>query len=237
MNTFFAADVLVVEDEPKMASLLLDYLRAEGHLPRHLADGAAVEAAVRAKAPDLILLDLMLPGLDGLAVCRALRTFCAVPIIMLTARSEEADRLAGLDGGADDYICKTPFSPREVMARVRAQLRRAQGRVMAAAAEPLLHIDDVSWLASLDGQRLELTPAEFRLLRVMSAAPGRVFTREQLLDQLYDDHRAVTDRTVDSHIKNLRRKLSASCGKDPIHSIYGVGYRFQWLVHKAVEMS
>ncbi len=236
MSAAVSADILVVEDEPKMASLLLDYLRAEGHQPRHLADGAAVEAAVRAKAPDLILLDVMLPGLDGLAVCRALRSFCAAPIIMLTARSEEADRLAGLDGGADDYICKTPFSPREVMARVRAQLRRAQGRV-TAAAEPQLHIDDVSWQASLDGQRLELTPAEFRLLRVMSAAPGRVFTREQLLDQLYDDHRAVTDRTVDSHIKNLRRKLSASCGRDPIHSIYGVGYRFQWLAHKALETS
>ncbi|MDO6386650.1 winged helix-turn-helix domain-containing protein [Uliginosibacterium sp. 31-12] len=228
MNAPRPANILVVEDEPKMAGLLLDYLRAEGHHPRHLAEGSGVEAVVRASPPDLILLDLMLPGLDGLAVCRALRAFCAVPIIMLTARSEEADRLAGLDGGADDYIGKTPFSPREVMARVRAQLRRAQGRVTALPSTPQLRIDDGAWQASLDGQLLDLTPAEFRLLRVLAAAPGQVFSREQLLDQLHDDHRAVTDRTVDSHIKNLRRKLGTACGSDPIHSIYGVGYRFQW---------
>lgn len=227
MSEIRPADILVVEDEPKMASLLLDYLRAEGHRPSHLADGSLVAAAVRQAPPDLVLLDLMLPGLDGLAVCRELRTFSAVPIIMLTARAEESDRLAGLDGGADDYIGKTPFSPREVMARVRAQLRRSQGRVLAHAW-PLLQIDEATYRASLDGRLLDLTPVEFRLLRIFTEAPERVFTREQLLGQLYDDHRSVTDRTVDAHVKNLRRKLAALGEGDPIHSVYGVGYRFGW---------
>lgn len=227
MSEIEPADILVVEDEPKMASLLLDYLRAEGHRPRHLADGARVVAEVRAAPPDLILLDRMLPGMDGLAICRELRTFSEVPIIMLTALAEEADRLAGLDGGADDYIGKAPFSPREVMARVRARLRRVQRRIVQGA-RPLLQIDEQTWRASLNGQVLDLTPVEFRLLRVLAAAPERVFSREQLLEQLYDDHRAVTDRTVDTHIKNLRRKIEALRLGNPIHSVYGVGYRFGW---------
>ena len=226
MTPLRPADVLVVEDEPRMASLLMDYLRAEGHSPRHIADGAGVVAAVREKAPDLILLDRMLPGLDGLSVCRELRSFSAVPIIMLTARAEEQDRLAGLDGGADDYIAKSPFSPREVMARVRAQLRRAQGSVVANA-KPQLEIDEAGRRAVLNGQLLDLTPVEFRLLCAFAAAPARVFSREQLLDHLYDDHRAVTDRTVDTHVKNLRRKLAAGCDHDPIRSVYGVGYSFE----------
>jgi two-component system, OmpR family, response regulator BaeR len=228
MNAPRPADILVVEDEPKMASLLMDYLRAEGHRPRHLGEGSHVVATVRVAPPELIVLDVMLPGCDGMTICRELRTFSAVPIIMLTARSDETDRLAGLDGGADDYICKTPFSPREVMARVRALLRRTQGVLAQMPACPLLRIDDAGWRASIDGQPVDVTPAEFRLLRVLAHAAGRVFTREQLLEQLHDDHRAVTDRTVDTHIKNLRRKLTAVSGVDPIQSIYGVGYRFQW---------
>lgn len=227
MSELASADILVVEDEPKMASLLLDYLRAEGHRPRHLADGALVLAEVRAAPPDLILLDRMLPGVDGLTLCRELRTFSDAPIIMLTALAEEADRLAGLDGGADDYIGKTPFSPREVMARVRARLRRVQHRIVQGT-RPVLQIDAAGWRASLNGHELELTPVEFRLLRVLAAAPERVFSREQLLDQLYDDHRAVTDRTVDTHIKNLRRKIEALRLGSPIRSVYGVGYRFSW---------
>jgi two-component system response regulator BaeR len=179
-----------------------------------------------AQPADLVLLDIMLPGLDGLAVCRALRAESDVPIVMLTARVEEADRLLGLDLGADDYICKTPFSPREIMARVRAILRRT--RRGALAAPGALQIDEAGWRASWRGVPLELTPVEFRLLKTLAAAPGRVFSRDSLLDRLHDDARAVTDRAVDSHVKNLRRKLeSAAPGQDPIRSIYGVGYKLE----------
>lgn len=220
------ARILVVEDEPKMASLISDYLRAEGHEPQWIADGREVLPAMAAQPADLVLLDIMLPGLDGLAVCRALRAESDVPIVMLTARVEEADRLLGLDLGADDYICKTPFSPREIMARVRAILRRTKRG--APAAPSALQIDEAGWRASWRGVPLELTPVEFRLLKTLAAAPGRVFSRDSLLDRLHDDARAVTDRAVDSHVKNLRRKLEAAApGQDPIRSIYGVGYKLE----------
>lgn len=180
--------------------------------------------AVRAEPPDLILLDLMLPGRDGLDICRELRGFSNVPVIMMTARVDEIDRLLGLELGADDYICK-PYSPREVVARCKAVLRRLHPPEPAAA--PALSIDADAWRARYHGVELDLTPVEFRLLRTLARAPGRVFSREQLLDGLYDDHRVVTDRTVDSHVKNLRRKLEqAAPGEPPIRSIYGVGYRF-----------
>ncbi len=225
------ARILVVEDEPKMAALLLDYLRAAGHEPHWLDDGRAVVPHVREHAPDLVLLDVMLPGRDGLEVCRELRGFSDVPIVMLTARVEEADRLAGLECGADDYICKTPFSPREIVARVKAILWRsrlvpAQAAAHAPASEPVLRIDVESYRAYFHGVLLDLTPVEFRLLRTLAAAPGHVFSRDVLLTKLHHDHRAVTDRAVDSHIKNLRRKLAqvdAEC--DPIRAVYGVGFR------------
>lgn len=220
------ARILVVEDEPKMASLIADYLRAEGHLPHWIADGRQVLPALQAEPADLVLLDVMLPGLDGLSVCRALRAVSQVPIIMLSARVDEADRLAGLDCGADDYICKTPFSPREIMARVRAMLRRTR-RDAEAPASPL-QFDEAGWRARYHGIELELTPIEFRLLRTLAASPGRVFSRDLLLEQAHDDPRVVTDRAVDSHVKNLRRKLeSAVPGQHPIRSIYGVGYKFE----------
>ncbi|PKM04273.1 MAG: two-component system response regulator BaeR [Gammaproteobacteria bacterium HGW-Gammaproteobacteria-6] len=216
------ADVLVVEDEPKLAALLRDYLQAAGHRVACIDDGLAVEPAVRAKMPDLILLDIMLPGRDGLEICKALRTFTNVPIMLITARVEEIDRLLGLDLGADDYICK-PFSPREVVARARAILRR-----LARPVEPGLHLDAAAYRATFNGSDLELTPVEFRLLACLAGAPGRVFSRDHLMDRLYDDHRVVTDRTVDSHVKNLRRKLEqASPEQDLIHSIYGVGYKLE----------
>ncbi|MCR5863699.1 MAG: response regulator [Aquincola tertiaricarbonis] len=221
-----AARILVVEDEPKMASLIGDYLRAEGHVPEWIADGREVLPAMAAQPADLVLLDIMLPGMDGLAVCRALRATSDVPIVMLTARVEEADRLLGLDLGADDYICKTPFSPREIMARVRAILRRSR-RGLPPPPGPL-HIDEAAWRASYHNVPLELTPVEFRLLRTLAATPGRVFSRDSLLDHLHHDGRAVTDRAVDSHVKNLRRKLEAAApGQDPIRSIYGVGYKLE----------
>jgi two-component system response regulator BaeR len=216
--------VLVVEDEPKIAALLRDYLAASGYHVSVLERGDGAVEWIREHAPEIVLLDLMLPGSDGLAICRGVRAFSNVPIVMVTARIEEIDRLLGLELGADDYICK-PFSPREVVARVRAVLRRASAP--AAGESSPIQLDEERFEARVNGKPLTLTPVEFRLLRKLVAQPGRVFSRTQLIDALYLDHRVVSDRTVDSHVKNLRRKL-ADAGVDPIASVYGVGYRFEW---------
>ncbi|MDQ1120984.1 MULTISPECIES: response regulator [Pseudoxanthomonas] len=218
--------VLVVEDEPRLAAVLRDYLHAAGYRSAWVADGDAVLDAVAAHGPALVLLDLMLPGRDGVDVCRALRAVSQVPVIMVTARVEEIDRLLGLEVGADDYICK-PFSPKEVIARVGAVLRRVrQGQPEPPI--PGLTIDQANGRALLHGQALDLTAVEFRLLRTLLGAPGRVWSRERLLDHLYVDHRVVADRTVDSHVRNLRRKLhEAGLSEDPIRSIYGMGYRLE----------
>lgn len=233
------AHVLVVEDEPKLAALLEDYLRADGHRVECVADGRLALQAWTERRHELVLLDLMLPGLDGLSLCRALRRMTSVPIIMLTARADEADRLAGLEEGADDYIPKSPFSPREVMARVKAVLRRSRAQPQPAAvpgpgvepapeAAAALAIDPAGWRAWWQGQALELTPIEFQLLRTLAGQPGRVYARAQLLDQLHGDARAATERAVDSHVKNLRRKLEqAGAGSERIRSVYGVGYRYE----------
>ncbi len=226
------ARVLVVEDEPKLAALLADYLRAAGHEPECVADGALALRAWTERRHDLVLLDLMLPGMDGLSLCRQLRTMTAVPILMLTARADEQDRLAGLELGADDYIAKNPFSPREVMARVKAVLRRSRAAAPAVAAprpaQPALQIDDRAWCARWQAQDLDLTPNEFRLLRALAAQPGRVFSRPQLLGELQGEARPATERAVDSHVKNLRRKLEqAGAGSERIRSVYGVGYCYQ----------
>ena len=252
--------ILIVEDEPRLAQLVADYLSASGYLTRILNHGLDVLPAVRQQPPALIVLDLMLPGQDGLSICRELRRFSDLPVIMLTAKVEEVDRLIGLDAGADDYICK-PFSPREVVARVKAVLRRqrpAAPFVVPPATQPVsrtviqpaaflpypapsatqapsapahpqgLHIDESSYSASLCGQPLDLTPVEFRLLAALARQPGRIFSRDQLLDKLHPDQRTLSDRTVDSHIKNLRRKLEQACpGQEPIRSIYGVGYKLE----------
>ena len=217
--------VLVVEDDPKIAQVLVDYLHAEGLSARHVGDGALALQEVRQSPPVVILLDLMLPGLDGIGVCRAVRSFCDVPIIMLTARVDEVDRLLGLETGADDYVCK-PFSPREVMARVKAQIRRAQGRLVSQAVP--WSIDEEGLRIAWRGQWLPLTPLEFRMLRLMLARPGRVFSRANLLDNVHHDVRDVSDRAIDSHVKNLRRKIQAvEPGCDCISSVYGVGYRLE----------
>lgn len=217
--------ILIVEDEEHTAAILADYLRREGFIPFCLVNGADVVPWVREQMPGLILLDLMLPGKGGLEVCRELRSFSSVPVIMTTARVEEIDRLLGLELGADDYICK-PYSPREVVARVKTVLRRAGG-VPALSQEGLL-MDESRYLATLNGTDLELTALEFRLLKFMAASPGRVFNRQQLLDGVYPDQRALNDRAVDNHIKNLRRKISAAGSREEhIHSLYGVGYKFE----------
>ena len=220
--------ILVVEDEPKLAALVADYLKAADFGAHVIGDGLAVVPWVRENKPDLILLDLMLPGRDGLEICRDLRSsnderIRDVPIVMVTARVEEIDRLVGLEAGADDYVCK-PFSMRELVARVKAILRRGRG----AASVPGLALDEARHVAELDGKPLDLTPVEFRLLAMLAAAPGKVFSRAGLLERLYPDHRVVGDRTVDTHVKNLRKKLGERRpGADPLPSIYGVGYKLE----------
>jgi two-component system, OmpR family, response regulator BaeR len=217
--------VLVVEDDAKIAQLLVDYLRNEGFEASSVADGQLALGQIEAATPAVIILDLMLPGLDGISVCRAVRKFSDVPILMLTARVDEVDRLLGLDTGADDYVCK-PFGPREVMARVRALVRRADGRTTTAALPWV--VDDGALRISWHNHWLALTPLEFRLLRLLLSQPGRVFSRVQLLDVAHSDTRDVSDRAIDSHIKNVRRKIqTVDPGCDCLTSVYGVGYRFE----------
>jgi two-component system response regulator BaeR len=218
------ATILIVEDEAKIASLLRDYLeKIGGYQTRWVARGDEAIGVFDEISPDLVLLDLMLPGMDGLEVCKAIRSKSQVPVIMVTALVEEIDRLLGLELGADDYICK-PFSPREVVARVKAVLRRAT--FTADTTSSALKIDEERHQASLNGKALKLSPVEFALLSRLVAQPGRVFSRDQLMSSIYSDYRIVSDRTVDTHVKNLRRKLADSDpDSDLIESVYGVGYR------------
>jgi two-component system response regulator BaeR len=218
--------ILIVEDEEKLASLLRDYLVQEGFEVSVLHRGDEVEPWLREHAADLVLLDLMLPGKSGLDVCKALRARSAeLSIIMVTARVDEIDRLLGLELGADDYICK-PFSPREVVARAKAVLRR--GKRGARPQDSGLVLDDAGFRASLGGKDLGLTAVEYQLLKVLAAHPGRIYTRDQLMDAMYRDERVVSDRTVDSHIKKIRRKIAAVLpDREVIHSLYGVGYKYE----------
>ena len=223
--------ILIVEDEPKIARLVADYLSKSGYASDHIDHGNAVMAWLEENQPMLILLDLMLPGTDGLTLCRQIRErFPAIPVIMLTARVEEVDRLLGLELGADDYICK-PFSPREVVARVKAVLRRSYGATgtdESTSEGDRLTLDEDGWRAMAGGEDLNLTAVEFQLLKVMMYSPGRIFSRDQLMDHMYRDHRIVSERTVDSHVKKLRRKIADVWpDRDIIRSVYGVGYKYQ----------
>jgi two-component system response regulator BaeR len=219
--------ILIVEDEEKLALLLRDYLAQEGYRVAVLHRGDEVEDWVRTHETDLVLLDLMLPGKSGLDVCKALRATAGnLSIIMVTARIDEIDRLLGLELGADDYICK-PFSPREVVARVKAVLRRAKRA--DAPQDVRLDLDDAGYKATLGGKDLGLTAVEFELLKVLASHPGRIYTREQLMDLMYRDQRVVSDRTVDSHVKKIRRKIAAVLpDREIVHSVYGVGYKYEW---------
>ena len=219
--------ILVVDDEPKIVRLARDYLEKNGFRVVTAADGPSALAMARRERPDLIVLDLLLPGMDGREVCRILRAESDVPIIMLTALSEESDQIVGLEIGADDYIVK-PFSPRALVARVRALLRRAQGGVQAPAVIRVgkLEIDNQKHVATLDGAYLYLTPSEFDLLVVLARHPGQTLSRQQLMDNLYGGAALGVDRSVDSHIKNLRRKLESASDTRFIETVYGVGYRF-----------
>ena len=224
MNTTVTSRVLVVEDDRKISELLLNYLSAEGYEATPVYDGRDAVQQIAQRAPDVVVLDWMLPGLDGIGVCKAVRAFSDVPILMLTARVDELDRLLGLDTGADDYVCK-PFAPREVVARVRALLRRAGGRVIALP-QPWL-IEDASFRISWLGQWLPLTRIEFMIFRTILARPGRVFSRAQLLSSVHDSQRDISDRAIDTHVKNLRKKVQAvDPDSDCIASVYGLGYRF-----------
>jgi DNA-binding response OmpR family regulator len=222
-----SALILVVDDEPKIVRLARDYLEKNGFRVVIAGDGLSALTMARRVHPDLIVLDLLLPGMDGREVCRVLRRESDVPIIMLTALSEESDQIVGLEIGADDYIVK-PFSPRALVARVRALLRRAQGGVKAPAIIRAggLEVDTARHTATLDGKSLYLTPSEFDLLVVLACHPGQTLTRQQLMDDLYGGAALGVDRSVDSHIKNLRRKLESASDARFIETVYGVGYRF-----------
>jgi two-component system, OmpR family, response regulator BaeR len=217
--------ILIVEDDAKIASILTDYFVASGFHVIHVADGHSAIAQVSMATIDLVILDLMLPRIDGLDVCKAIRTFSLVPIIMLTARIDEIDRLLGLELGADDYVCK-PFSPRELVARARAQLRRAAAQPPQRNG-PVFMVEREQMRILVDGAPLPLTPVEFRLLAELIEHPDRVYSRQHLLDFAHEDQRDINDRTVDSHIKNIRRKIELRCPQlDCVQSVYGVGYRF-----------
>jgi DNA-binding response OmpR family regulator len=220
--------ILVVDDEPKIATLARDYLEHAGFAVLTAGDGPSALSTIRQRRPDLVVLDLGLPGLDGLDVTRELRRNSTIPIVMLTARDDELDKLLGLELGADDYLTK-PFSPRELVARVRAVLRRADRAPEAAetirAGDVVLDLPRMR--AEVEGAVVDLTPTEFQLLATMAARPGRIFTRAQLLDALHGIAFETYERAIDSHVKNLRRKVEPDPRRPRyILTVYGVGYRF-----------
>ncbi len=219
--------ILIAEDEPEIAKILSDYLRIGGFETLCLEVGPKVVDTVKKEAPDLLLLDHFLPGKSGMDICRELRVFSDVPIIMVSTCVEEIDRLLGLELGADDYICK-PFSPREVVARVKAVLRRGGHYRAEPRCNSPFKLDEVRRRITVNNRSLSLTPNEYNLLKILLAQPGRVFSRDQLLDGLYPVWRDVADRTIDSHIKNLRKKISRELpGREVIVSVYGVGYKLE----------
>lgn len=216
--------ILIVEDEIKIASLLADYFNQAGYQTHCIDHGDEVVDGVIKLQPALILLDIMLPGQDGISLCKAIRQFSNIPIIIITARVDEIDRLLGLELGADDYICK-PFSPREVVARAKAVLRRSQSQ--QSINPPQFQLDDNRLQFNYQQKTTEFTHIEYQLLKLLANEPGRIFSRNQLMDSMYNDHRIVSDRTIDSHIKKIRKKLSEIyTDKEFIHSVYGAGYRF-----------
>lgn len=218
--------ILIVEDELALAEVVKDYLLEASMKVDILGDGALAVQAILSGKYDMVVLDLMLPVKDGLSICREVRQKSDVPIIMVTAKVEEVDRLIGLELGADDYICK-PFSPRELVARIKVIFRRVDKQTPSIEQPPQrLIVDTERWLATLDDKPIDLTRREFRLLEILHARPGRVFSRSQLLDLAFPDDSEVIDRTIDSHIKNIRNKIKMVGDWEPIRSVYGVGYAF-----------
>jgi two-component system response regulator AdeR len=217
--------VLVVEDEPEIAEILEGYLRRDGYRTERAADGKSALGLYRAAKPDLVLLDIQLPELDGLEVLRRIRSDSNTPVILVTARSEDLDKLLGLELGADDYVTK-PFSPREVVARVKAVLRRTNlaENLPTVLRAGRLEVDTERVVARIGSTRLDLTPTEFRLLEALARTPGRAFTRQELLEAALPDSDAL-ERVVDVHLKNLRRKLEAAGANGLLETVRGVGYR------------
>lgn len=237
--------ILIVEDEPDLAKLLRDYLLLENFQVDIISHGDQVDTYLCQHQPDLIVLDLMLPGKDGLTICREIRQESSLPIIMTTAKIEEIDRLIGLELGADDYICK-PYSPREVVARIKAVLRRSQHFVdneqKTRGGQKPFELDEQAWQVRIYGKDIALTAVEFQIVKLLSSRPGQIFSRHQLMDNIYPDRRIVSDRTIDSHIRKIRKKISQGLMKinnmegkqveintnhEWISSIYGLGYRFE----------
>ena len=220
--------VLVVDDEPRIVELARDYLEHAGFAVLTASDGPSALQAARIRKPDILVLDLGLPGMDGLDVARALRRESSLPIIMLTARDDELDRVLGLEIGADDYVTK-PFSPRELVARIRAILRRVDREVEPGdrIEAPGVSIDVGRMRVEVEGRTVELTPTEFQLLVVLARQPGRIFTRSQLLDAIHGLAFESYERAIDAHVKNLRRKLEDDPSRPRfVQTVYGVGYRF-----------
>ena len=226
--------ILIVEDEPKISHLLRDYLQQAGYETRESLNYDQIRSWVEQEKINLILLDWMLPGMSGLEICQQLRTISKVPILMITARVEEIDRLKGLDSGADDYICK-PFSPREVVARVKAVLRRTNHEDHAELIAGQLRLDQTTHQVWVDESEVVLTPNEFGVLRVLLQRPGKVWSRESLLQQVQGYQFNGYDRTIDTHVKNLRKKLATYGLESSIVTVYGIGYRFQLLEHSKDE--
>jgi DNA-binding response OmpR family regulator len=219
--------VLVIEDDAKTRETIALYLAREGFTFVGVADGPAGLAAARAKAPDLVVLDLMLPGLDGLSVLKELRLVSAVPVILLTARTTDEDVRRGLDCGADDYVAK-PFSPRTLLARVRAVLRRTRDEVSPREiAAGSLRVDRARHSVTVDGGEISLTRTEFRLLALLAEAPGRVFTRPFLVERLLGSDAQTAERTIDAHVMNVRRKLASFAKAPRILTVFGIGYRLE----------
>lgn len=220
--------VLVVDDDPHIRQLLVFALQKAGLAAREATDGEAALAAIAADPPDLVVLDINMPRLDGLEVCRRLRAQGDLPILFLSSRDDEIDRVLGIELGGDDYVVK-PFSPREVVARVTAILRRARPAAAPAASAPLRHgrlsLDPESWTARWDDAAAELTVTEFQILQALIGAPQKVFSRDAIIDRLHGPGFAITDRTVDSHIRNLRAKFARLGGGDLVETRAGVGYR------------
>lgn len=214
--------ILIVEDEPELGKIIQEYLSIQHFDSNWVTDGNIALQKILHEQWDLVLLDLMLPGKDGLSICQDVRKVSQVPIIMMTAKIEEIDRLLGLELGADDYICK-PYSPRELVARVKAVLRRTQPQ----AATAVFHLDQTNLTVHLNGRSTEITAVEYRLIDTLLTNKDRVVSREHLKKHAYNDHRVVNDRTMDSHITKLRKKLLQLTQEDIIHSVYGVGYKLQ----------
>ncbi len=219
--------ILIVEDEPAIAEVLCAYCIAAGFTIKHLDSGQGVTDYIKNNNVDLVLLDLMLPDIDGVTLCKETRLFSQVPIIMVTAKNEEIDRLIGLEIGADDYICK-PFSPREVIARIKVILRRAGSLTNKIIRQSGFELNKEKFSVTLHNQTLDLTPIEFKILERFLAHICRVFSRQEIMDSVYNDFEEVSDRNIDTHIKNIRKKISAvSPTLNPIVSVYGVGYKME----------